>query len=181
MKFFAYIFLILLAVAFFAMTRPAYAANSAADATNSTNSTNSGSDTLTGPNIEMGNQATNSTLTPIPTELGEVRTFGEYFSKLYVWIIRVLWIAAILIGIYAGYLYMTSMGNTEAISRAKELIFGVIFGVVLLFMIEILVRTLGININPEGMNTSNTTSGNTNSAQINTNANPVNQGKNLTK
>lgn len=82
------------------------------------------------------------------TEFGKIDTFGQYFSIIYIWLIRFLWGASVLIGLYAGFLYMTSMGNSEAINKAKDLIFGVVFGIVLLFMIEVLVRTLGLNIDP---------------------------------
>lgn len=79
-----------------------------------------------------------------PTELGCVSTFGEYFSRILDWLVPALSAVAGLMAVYAGILYMTAMGNTENIEKAKTIIFSVIFGVGLLFLLEIIVRLLGI-------------------------------------
>jgi len=79
-----------------------------------------------------------------PTELGCVNTFGEYFSRILDWLVPALSAVAVLMAVYAGILYMTSMGNTENLEKAKTIIFSVIFGVGLLFLLEIIVRMLGI-------------------------------------
>jgi len=80
----------------------------------------------------------------VPTELGCVSSFGQYFSTILDWLVPALSAVAVLMAIYAGILYMTSMGNTESLEKAKTIIFSVIFGIGLLFLLEIIVRLLGI-------------------------------------
>jgi len=80
----------------------------------------------------------------VPTELGCVSSFGQYFSIILDWLVPAVSAVAGLMAVYAGILYMTSMGNTENIEKAKTIIFSVIFGVGLLFLLEIIVRLLGI-------------------------------------
>lgn len=80
----------------------------------------------------------------IPTELGCVSSFGQYFSTILDWLVPALSAVAVLMAVYAGILYMTSMGNAENLEKAKTLIFSVIFGIGLLFLLELVVRLLGI-------------------------------------
>ena len=80
----------------------------------------------------------------IPTELGCVSSFGQYFSTILDWLVPALSAVAVLMAVYAGILYMTSMGNAENLEKAKTLIFSVIFGIGLLFLLELIVRLLGI-------------------------------------
>jgi len=80
----------------------------------------------------------------VPTELGCVSSFGQYFSTILDWLVPALSAVAVLMAVYAGILYMTSMGNAENLEKAKTLIFSVIFGIGLLFLLEIIVRLLGI-------------------------------------
>ena len=80
----------------------------------------------------------------VPTELGCVSSFGQYFSIILDWLVPALSAVAVLMAVYAGILYMTSMGNAENLEKAKTIIFSVIFGVGLLFLLEIIVRLLGI-------------------------------------
>jgi len=80
----------------------------------------------------------------VPTELGCVSSFGQYFSIILDWLVPAVSAVAGLMAVYAGILYMTAMGNTENLEKAKTIIFSVIFGVGLLFLLEIIVRLLGI-------------------------------------
>lgn len=80
----------------------------------------------------------------VPTELGCVSSFGQYFSTILDWLVPALSAVAVLMAVYAGILYMTSMGNAENLEKAKTLIFSVIFGIGLLFLLELVVRLLGI-------------------------------------
>lgn len=82
--------------------------------------------------------------TEVPTEFGCIGTFGQYFSKVLVWLVDILSVVAVLMAIYVGILYMTSMGNSENLEKAKTLIFSVIFGIGLLFLMEVLIKILGI-------------------------------------
>jgi len=60
------------------------------------------------------------------------------------WAIPIVGGLAVLMLIYAGYLYMTSQGNPEATGQAKDIIVGVIVGILLLFLIGIILSTIGI-------------------------------------
>lgn len=80
----------------------------------------------------------------VVTEFGET-DFGQYISKILTWLVTVVASLAALMFIYAGYVYVTSQGNPEGVTQAKDIIIGVITGVLLLFLIEvILVKTVGI-------------------------------------
>lgn len=81
----------------------------------------------------------------VATEFGEAANLGEYISKILDWIVPIVGSIAVLMLIYAGYIYMTSQGNPEALGRAKDIIMGVVVGIFLLFLMEIiLVNTVGI-------------------------------------
>lgn len=76
------------------------------------------------------------------SDFGKARNVGDYVSLVLRWAIPVLGFLAFLMMIYAGYMYMTSQGNPETINKAKEIIIGVIVGIVLLFTIEILLKNV---------------------------------------
>ncbi len=84
------------------------------------------------------------TASAVETELGPAKNLSEYLSNIFNWIIPIVGGLAVLMLIYAGYKYITSQGNPEAISQAKDIIIGVITGIVLLFLIEIILRQIGI-------------------------------------
>lgn len=78
------------------------------------------------------------------TEFGDT-DFGGYVSQILTWLVTIVGSLAVLMFIYAGYLYATSQGNPETLNQAKDIIVGVITGIILLFLIEvILVKTVGI-------------------------------------
>ncbi len=80
----------------------------------------------------------------VVTEFGETN-FGQYVSKILTWLVTVVGSLAALMFIYAGYLYVSAGSNPEAVTQAKDIIIGVITGILLLFLIEvILVKTVGI-------------------------------------
>ncbi len=92
--------------------------------------------------------ALNNSITPrqvaVVTEFGQTN-FGQYMSKILTWLVTIVGSLAALMFIYAGYVYVTSQGNPEGITQAKDIIIGVITGIVLLILIEvILVKTVGI-------------------------------------
>lgn len=76
------------------------------------------------------------------TDFGAAGTVGGYVSLVMDWMIPFLGGVAFLMVIYAGYMYMTSQGNPEQINKAKEILIGVIAGVILLFTIEILLKNV---------------------------------------
>lgn len=77
-------------------------------------------------------------LLQVQTDLGTFATIGEFVSEALKWITPLLGSIAVLLVIYAGFLYMTSQGNSENISTAKELLLGTILGLLLLFTAQIL-------------------------------------------
>lgn len=92
--------------------------------------------------------ALSNSITPrrvaVVTEFGDT-DFGQYMSKILTWLVTIVASLATLMFIYAGYIYITSQGNPEGITQAKDIIIGVITGIILLFLIEvILVKTVGI-------------------------------------
>lgn len=76
------------------------------------------------------------------TDLGTFGTFGAFLSAFFVWGIPITGSLAILMFIYAGFLYMTSKGDQANITSAKDIITGVVLGLVLLFTAEILLRNV---------------------------------------
>ena len=81
----------------------------------------------------------------VTTEVGQVANIAEYVSRiLNTFLIPILGGLALIMVIYAGYIYMTSQGNPEALGRAKDILIGVVVGIVLLFTIEIIIRQIGL-------------------------------------
>jgi hypothetical protein len=64
----------------------------------------------------------------------------EYISNIYNWSIGVAAGLAVIMLIYAGYLYVTSAGNPESINLAKEIIIGAIAGFVFLILAALILR-----------------------------------------
>lgn len=80
----------------------------------------------------------------VETEVGPVSGLPQYINELLKqFIFPILGGLALLMLIYAGYLYMTSQGNPEQTGRAKDIIIGVVTGIVLLFLIEAIMKQLG--------------------------------------
>ncbi|MCL5795623.1 MAG: hypothetical protein M1338_04705 [Patescibacteria group bacterium] len=73
------------------------------------------------------------------------KNLKEYSEKLYVWSIGIAGSLAIIMLIYAGYLYVTSMGNPDNINSAKEIIIGALSGLLLLILASLILRSLGIS------------------------------------
>jgi len=71
-----------------------------------------------------------------------VDNFGVYLSSIMTWVTRIAGGIALLMFIYAGYLYLTSRGDTSQIEEAKNIIIGVIVGILLLFTAEILLQNV---------------------------------------
>lgn len=90
--------------------------------------------------------ASSRQLASVTTDLGSVNNIGDYINALLNnFVLKILAGLAALMLIYAGYIYLTSQGNPEALTRAKDIIIGVVTGIVLLFIIKlILVNTIGI-------------------------------------
>ena len=78
----------------------------------------------------------------VQTEFGPAADLAEYINKILTPLMVILGSISFLIVIWAGYLYMTSQGNPDKINLAKDLIIGVITGILFLFLIEIIMRQL---------------------------------------
>lgn len=83
-----------------------------------------------------------SSFAAVTTELGVVKNFGEFLTQLFKWGIPITAGIAVLMFMYAGYLYMTSQGDTAKINEAKEIIIGVVVGVLLLFSVGVLMTNV---------------------------------------
>lgn len=80
----------------------------------------------------------------VQTDLGQANNVADYVNLIMKWVMPIVGGLAVLMLIYAGYLYMTSQGNPDSLNRAKDIIVGVVVGIILLFVIGILLNTLGV-------------------------------------
>jgi hypothetical protein len=81
----------------------------------------------------------------ITTEVGPADNLAQYVSLLLTKLMFPIAGFAILAIIFAGYLYMTSQGNPESVNKAKDIIIGVVVGVLLLFLLKALLNQIGLN------------------------------------
>lgn len=87
--------------------------------------------------------------TTVRTDFGTFSNIGQYIGAVMTWAVPIVGSLAVLMTIYAGYLYMTSQGNQESISLAKDIMMGVILGILLLFTVWILMHNvIGIQSAP---------------------------------
>jgi hypothetical protein len=99
---------------------------------------------LTSPKLAAAQNPSIGRQVAVETEFGNT-DFGGYISQLMSWLVTIAGSLALLMLVYAGFIYITSSGNPEALGRAKDIIIGVVVGVLLLFLIEvILVKVVGI-------------------------------------
>lgn len=96
--------------------------------------------------IKVGTKTTKATTCTkgVNTEFGLACNLSDYVNLLLKWALPVVGGLAVLMIIYAGYIYMTSQGNPEAVAKAKDIIIGVAVGILLLFLIGVILGTLGI-------------------------------------
>jgi len=76
------------------------------------------------------------------SELRNAGKIGDYITILYNWIIPFAGGLAVLVLIYAGYLYATSQGNPDSVNRAKELIIGAITGLALIILAGVILHNV---------------------------------------
>jgi len=70
--------------------------------------------------------------------------FNAYFTSLVGFAVIVAGLVAVLVIVYAGFMYVQSQGQADRISQAKELIAGALTGLILLFLIRLILPTLNI-------------------------------------
>ena len=80
----------------------------------------------------------------VETEFGPVNDVIEYLNKILGWLVPALGALALIAFIYAGYLLLTSQGNPESITKAKEIIIVTITGIVLLFTARLILTQIGV-------------------------------------
>lgn len=78
------------------------------------------------------------------TDFGDnVTGITDYINRILPEIYGIVAGLAVLMIIYAGYIYMTSQGNPERLGVAKDIIIGVITGIALLFLMGLILGTVG--------------------------------------
>ncbi len=80
----------------------------------------------------------------LPSE-GDLRTagnVGNYITILYKWFLPFAGGVAVLMIIYAGYLYITSQGNPDNIKTAKDYIIGALVGLMLIILAGVILRSV---------------------------------------
>ncbi|MFA6493383.1 MAG: hypothetical protein WCV58_04550 [Patescibacteria group bacterium] len=75
-------------------------------------------------------------------ELRTAGTIGNYITILYKWLIPFGAGLAVLMIIYAGYLYITSGGNPDNIKQAKDYIIGALVGLALIILAGIILKNI---------------------------------------
>ncbi len=80
----------------------------------------------------------------ISTEIGDAANIGDYLTLLFGWLTPIIISLAVLMTVYAGYTYMTSQGNPEGVGRAKDIMIGVVVGLMLYFLMTLIRSTIGI-------------------------------------
>jgi len=75
---------------------------------------------------------------------GGYPNFQAYFSDLVGLATNIAVVVSTLIIVYAGFLYTRSQGEAAAVATAKELVSGVLIGLAILFLIKLILPTLGI-------------------------------------
>lgn len=78
----------------------------------------------------------------VQTDFGAFHNISEFITGLFSWAIPLVGALAFLMFIYAGYLYITSQGDQGKIKIAKDIIIGVIAGIILLFSIRLLLQNI---------------------------------------
>lgn len=67
-----------------------------------------------------------------------------FVSSFFPWAVEISGGLAIIVIIYAGYLYVTSAGNVEQTNKAKEYIVGALSGLVFLVLAGLIYQTISI-------------------------------------
>ncbi len=80
------------------------------------------------------------------TLFGDGICANDYLSKFYAWAVGIAVVGASLMVIFAGYKYTLSRGDPSKITDAKDIIYNVILGLVLLVLSYAILRYLGINV-----------------------------------
>lgn len=117
-------------------------------------------------NTQAGNQTTYSSATDIGVKIpgndATSYTYKDYIKALYNFSLKMGGILVILMIIYAGYIYMTSQGDSAKLTSAKDIMFGSIMGFVMLVLLGVILQFVGLPTAENVQNGSDITNGNTN-------------------
>jgi hypothetical protein len=75
----------------------------------------------------------------------DVTSLAQYVDLILSWILPFAYGFAILAFIFAGFKYITSQGNPDAINLAKDIIVSTLTGVVLLLLIRLILNQIGVH------------------------------------
>lgn len=78
----------------------------------------------------------------VQTEVGDIPGAPEYIGELIDKLLPIISAIAVLMIIYAGYIYTTSQGSPEQTTKAKDIIIGVVTGILLLFLIRVFLNQI---------------------------------------
>lgn len=81
-------------------------------------------------------------------------TISDNIVNIYQKSISLAFLVAFLVLVYAGYMYITSLGKPDQVKSAAELLTGVVAGIALLLLIPLLLDALGLTTNPESFTAS---------------------------
>lgn len=79
------------------------------------------------------------------TDTSSISGYSDYVKAIYKFSFTAGSALTILMLIYAGYKYLTSQGNQQAVNEAKDIIIGSLSGFALLFVIYLIVTILNLN------------------------------------
>ena len=71
-------------------------------------------------------------------------TYSTYVKALYSFSLIMGENLAGLMIVYAGYIYLTSQGDTSKINTAKEIVTGAILGLLILWLIKLILQFIGL-------------------------------------
>lgn len=92
--------------------------------------------------LSVSVSSSTSTGSNFEDELHRTQTVGAYVTKIYNWGLGIAVSVSALILIFAGYLYATSQGNQDSIKTAKDLIIGVLTGLVVIILAGVILRNI---------------------------------------
>lgn len=82
----------------------------------------------------------------------------SFVQDFYKWALTISISLAVLMLVYAGYLFVTSAGNVDQVNKAKEYIIGALSGLVFLILASLIYQTLQTPVSGANNNKTNTTS-----------------------
>jgi len=72
------------------------------------------------------------------------RSWAGYIENLFGFLLKIGSVLVVLMLVYAGYILMTSQGDSSKITTAKEIALGSILGLIILILIPLFIRFLGL-------------------------------------